>query len=84
MLTQYGGDTVDAGTARRQLFPADAFSRDLFLREGNSQSVTNVWAVEVAPAETFAYELRRPNRFFRVEFDLTRPVSPPPPPWGAD
>jgi hypothetical protein len=31
----------------------------------------------------FAYELRRPNRHFRVEFDLTRPVPAPPPPWGA-
>ena len=28
--------------------------------------------MEVDPAGFFAYELRRPNRFFRVEFDLTR------------
>jgi hypothetical protein len=28
-----------------------------------------------ADAYKFAYELRRPNRFFRVEFDLTAPVS---------
>jgi len=84
VLTQYGGDSVAAGTAQRQEFPADSHSRDLFLREANPQSVTNVWSVEVAPGETFVYELRRPNRFFRVEFDLTRPVAPPPPPWGAD
>lgn len=82
VLTQYGGDTASIGTSRRQEFPADAFSRDLFQREGNPQSVSNVWAVEVAPGEMFAYELRRPNRHFRVEFDLTTPVSPPPPPWG--
>jgi hypothetical protein len=31
----------------------------------------------------FAYELRRPARFFRVEFDLTRPVAPAPAPWGG-
>lgn len=83
-LTQYGGDTVATGTARRQEFPADQFSKDLFVRENIPQSVPNVWAVEVAPGQMFAYELRRPGRFFRVEFDLTRPVSPPPPPWGSD
>ena len=80
--TQYGGDTQTPGTATRQSFPADAYSRDLFIRGNIPQSATNVWAMEVAPA-IFAYELSRPSRFFRVDFDLTRPVSPPPPPWGA-
>ena len=83
-LTQYGGDTVRPGTAARQEFPADAFSRDLFVREGIPQSAANVWAVEVEPGRTYAYELRRPGRHFRSEFDLSRPVPPPPPPWGAD
>ena len=83
-LTQYGGDTASRGTAVRQEFPADQHSRDLFVRGNIPQSVANVWAMEVHPGRTFAYELRRPNRFFRVEFDLTRPVAPPPPPWGAD
>ena len=84
VLTQYGGDTVDAGTARRQEFPVDRFSVDLFNRNDAAVSTTNVWAMEVEPGTMFAYELRRPNRFFRVEFDLTRPVSPPPPTWGAE
>src|SRR5687767_5726547 len=83
-LTQYGGDTADEGAAGRQEFPADSWSKDLFLREGSPQSVTNVWAIEVEPGRFLAYELRRPGRFFRVEFNLTRPVSPPPSPWGAD
>ena len=78
VLTLYGGDALAPGSAERQEFPADAFSRTLFEQRGNPQSVTNVWAIEVAPA--FAYELRRPGRFFRVEFDLARPVAPPPPP----
>jgi hypothetical protein len=82
-LTQYGGDTVGSGTQQRQEFPADQFSKDLFVREGSAQSVPNVWAMEVEPARLFAYELRRPGRFFRVEFDLTRPVPAPPPPWGT-
>jgi hypothetical protein len=82
VLSRYGGDTLQPGTSRRQEFPADEYSRDLFRRAGNPASVDNIWAVEVIPGEMFAYELRRPNRHFRVEFDLTRPVSPPPPPWG--
>jgi hypothetical protein len=82
--TQYGGDTAGEGTSTRQEFPADQYSKDLFVRENIPQSVTNVWAVEVLPGRTFAYELRRPGRHFRVEFDLTRPVAPPPPPWGAN
>ena len=82
VLTQYGGDTLAPGTASRQEFPADAFSKDLFVRENIPVSTTNVWAFEVEPGETFAYELRRPSRFFRVDFDLTRPVAPPPP-WGS-
>lgn len=82
-LTQYGGDAVDGGSAERQEFPADEFSRTLFVRNNIPQSVTNVWAVEVRPGRMFAYELRRPNRYFRVEFDLTRPVAAPPPPWGG-
>lgn len=73
-LSQYGGDTATPGSAARQAFPADAFSRTLFLAKGNSASVDNVWAMEIHPGATFAYELRRPNRFFRVEFDLSKPL----------
>ena len=82
-VTQYGGDTIAPGTAVRQEFPADAFTKALLLREGNAAGVANVWAIEVEPERIFAYELRRPGRFFRVEFDLTHPVGPPPPPWGS-
>ncbi len=82
-VTQYGGDTQNAGTATRQTFPADSFTKALLVRTGNTAGVENVWAVEVDPGRLFAYELRRPGRFFRVEFDLGRPVALPPPPWGA-
>ena len=82
-VTQYGGDSVTPGAAVRQEFPADAFTKALLVREGNVAGVNNVWAVEVESGRVFAYELRRPGRFFRVDFDLSRPVSPPPPPWGA-
>jgi len=78
----YGGDTIGPGNPRRQEFPADRYSRDLFVRENIPASVTNVWAIEIVPGRLLAYELRRPGRFFRVEFDLTRPAAAPPPPWG--
>lgn len=71
----YGGDTTTPGTAERQEFPVDRFSIDVFNASGASVSTTNVWAMEVHPGQTFAYELRRLNRHFRVEFDLTRPVA---------
>lgn len=87
VLTMYGGDTAGPGTAMRQEFPVDTESVALFTREGRQVSNTNVWAMETHP-ERFAYELRRPpipgGRFFRVEFDLTRPVPVPPPPWGSE
>lgn len=83
VLTQYGGDTATLGTDQRQEFPADAHSRNLFVANNIPASTTNVWAVEVHPGRIFAYELRRPNRHFRVEFDLTQPVPAPPPSWGA-
>lgn len=88
-VTQYGGDTLAEGTARTQDFPVDAYSIEMFEREGLDQSFTNVWRVEVDPAREpdarFAYQLTRrndPTRLFRVTFDLTRPVAAPPPAWG--
>ena len=83
MLTMYGGDTATAGTASRQEFPADAETKALFGREGLAVSLTNVWAMEIDPGQRFVYELARPGRLFRVEFDLTKPVAEPPAPWGA-
>lgn len=84
-VTLYGGDTVGAGSAVRQEFPVDAESVAMFEREGLSASVTNVWALELVPGRSFTYELARPGgRLFRVAFDLSAPVAPPPPPWGAE
>lgn len=84
-LTQYGGDSADqGGSVWRQEFPADDASKQLFRENGIPASVDNVWAMEIYNGRMFAYELRRPNRHFRVEFDLTAPIEAPPPPWGAD
>ena len=81
-LTQYGGDTATAGTATRQEFPADRHSVDLFERTGRHVSIPNVWAFELEPGRRLVYELARPGRLLRVEFDLTRTVPTPPAPWG--
>ncbi len=77
-VSQYGGDTVTLGTSVRQEFPADAFSKDMFTKEGRTVSNANIWAFEVTPRQVLTYELARPGRLFRVSFDLTKPVS------GAD
>ena len=88
-VTFYGGTSADAGSARAQDFPVDAESVALFAREGLDASLTNVWRVAVDPAGSkdarFAYQLTRrndPTRRFRVEFDTTKAVAPPPPAWG--
>ncbi|MGV8923071.1 MAG: hypothetical protein ACOH1L_06955 [Thermomonas sp.] len=84
-VTMYGGDTADNGSAGRQEFPVDGFSKSMFTREGMTVSNTNVWAIEIEPGQRFVYELARTDqdRLFRVGFDLTRPIATPPAPWGA-
>jgi len=86
-VTMYGGDSVavraqpDGGL--RVEFPVDDESVSNFTANGLTASVRNTWAMELN-ATRFVYELSRPDgRLFRVEFDLTVPVSAPPPPWGA-
>jgi hypothetical protein len=80
-VTQYGGDTADAGTEEQQEFPADAFTAQLI-----PAARTNIWTMRVAAGKSFRYALRREaeGRRFAVEFDLTRPVPSPPAPWGAE
>jgi hypothetical protein len=76
VLSQYGGDSIDSGTSTRQYFPVDAATRDLFIRQNIQRSLTNIWSVQIEPGRLFAYELRRADRHFRVEFDLARPLPP--------
>ncbi len=77
-VTQYGGDTRGPGTESRQEFHADSLTAALI-----PAARTNIWTIEIVPGATFTYGLRREGRRFRVEFDLTRPVAAPPPPWGS-
>ncbi len=82
VLTQYGGDSDDTGAAGYQDFPADAETKALFVQENIEVSTQNTWRVEIEPGEVFTYQMSRPERLFRVEFDLTTPIDPPPPTWA--
>ena len=80
-VTMYGGDTINDGTVQKQSFPIDKDSIDNFVKNGLTQSITNVWHIAITPT-TFSYQLTRANRNFQVDFDLTQPVVLPPAPWG--
>lgn len=79
-ITQYGGDARPGGDAGRVEFGADVHTVSLI-----PEAKTNVWTIEVVPGRTFVYALRREgtDRRFRIEFDLSREVPPPPAPWGS-
>lgn len=79
--TMYGGHTLDAGWAQAQSFPADEYSKQLFVRTGIAQSAGNTWQIFIYP-DTFTYRLIRQGREFRVDFDLTSAIAPPLAPWG--
>ncbi|SEK30937.1 hypothetical protein SAMN05216262_10134 [Colwellia chukchiensis] len=79
--TMYGGHTVVAGYAQAQAFPADEYSKQLFIKTGIPQSMGNTWQMFIYP-EQFTYRLTRQGREFRVDFDLTTPIATPAAPWG--
>ncbi|PAJ73775.1 hypothetical protein CJF42_14105 [Pseudoalteromonas sp. NBT06-2] len=79
--TMYGGHTVDAGWAQAQSFPADQYSKELFIKSGIPQSTANTWHMYIYP-EKFTYRLTREGRDFSVDFNLTKSITPPPAPWG--
>lgn len=76
-ITWYGGDTRGSG----------GLTLDFFADEHTAQLLpaarTNIWTLAVDPGRTFTYALRREEsgRRFRVDFDLSRAVAPPPPAW---
>lgn len=82
-LTMYGGHTIDAGWAQVQSFPADQYSKEMFVKLGIPQSNGNTWQMYIYP-EKFSYRLIRQGREFRVDFDLKRPVKIPNAPWGFE
>lgn len=81
--TMYGGHTLDPGFANAQSFPADQYSKELFVSQGIPQSMGNTWQMYIYPKQ-FTYRLVREGREFRVDFDLTKPITPPSAPWGYE
>lgn len=79
--TMYGGHTVDAGWPAVQSFPADQYSKELFIKNGIPQSADNTWQMFIYP-NSFSYRMVRQGREFRVDFDLTKSITPPKAPWG--
>ena len=77
-ITQYGGDALPGDDDRSVDFYADEYTAALI-----PAAKTNIWTLALSPGKTFTYALRREatGRRFRVEFDLTKRVATPPPPW---
>ena len=82
-VTMYGGDTNQEGSAELQSFPVDKESIANFNVNGLKASVTNTWQMGVTD-KIFSYRMFREGRDFKVEFDLSQPITPPPPPWGEE
>ena len=81
--TMYGGHTVDEGFPQVQLFPADVYSKALFIESGIAASTDNVWQMMIYPSR-FSYRLVRPAREIQVDFDLENPIATPSAPWGYE
>lgn len=84
VVTLYGGMTKTPGTKVKQDFPADDYSKQLFEANGLDVSVANTWSMEIISGQRFSYILRRPERHFQVDFDLSQAVEAPPAPWGHE
>lgn len=77
-VTMYGGTASNHGLADLQVFPADSQTAEML-----PPAASNVWWITLTET-TFNYNLRRigTDRFFSIEFDLTKPVPAPEAPWG--
>jgi hypothetical protein len=78
-VTMYGGWTTSVGMPTRQMFPADDQTVKVI-----AAAATNVWWIDLTPADLFSYNLRRmgSERYFSIKFDLKNAVAPPQAPWG--
>lgn len=71
--TMYGAATVDRGTPYAQEF----------IREGSDPPTG--WRIEIHPGDRYTYGTIRDGEWrYRIDFDLTSEVEPPPAPWGHE
>ena len=77
-ITMYGGLSSNSGSAERQIFPADEETAKLI-----PAAISNVWWIDLTK-EHFTYNLRRvgTDRFYSIQFDLTKEIETPEAPWG--
>ncbi len=80
-LTLYGGVATESGWSQVQSFPADDFTKNLFVKQGIPQSIRNTWQMYLYPT-SFSYRLIREGREFQVDFNLDHVVDNPKAPWG--
>lgn len=80
-ITQYGGDAPIPGLATRQIFRADAHTAEILPLRWD-----NFWFFDFVNDSTLQYGVHWPTmgHSIRYEFDLSRPVTAPPPPWGYE
>lgn len=75
--TDYGGHTQDEGTADYQRF--------IFTERTGPEGQLLGWRVEIAPNDHYVYGTFRGDDWsWRVDFNLSQPVTPPPAPWGYE
>lgn len=80
--SRYGGLVTTVATSGRQEFPADAATKRIFDALDIPVSKQNTWAFDIDPdTDLFAHEMSRPNRYFRIEFDMSNPVERPSEKW---
>lgn len=79
-ITQYGGTTVNRGSAAVQVFPGDQLTAEVIAGSG----ISSVWQMTIAPGQRLIYAGNRVGtpRGFQIDFDLSRAVEAPPAPWG--
>lgn len=82
-LTYYGGDSNHSGTATKQYFPADDYSKKLFLDNDRAVSVDNVWSIGIVSGKTYSYRLQRDQVDVQVDFDLSKQIDIPESSWGV-
>lgn len=78
-ITQYGGTTVNGGSAQVQVFPADQRTAEVIPGSG----ISSVWQITLE-ADRLIYAGNRVGtaRGFQMDFDLRQPVQAPQAPWG--
>jgi len=78
-ISQYGGDAPQPGLPTRQIFRADEHTATILPLRAD-----NFWFFDLVNPTTLHYGVHWPTmgHSVRMAFDLSRPIPPPPAPWG--